>query len=429
VSAAPIDYAALADQARSGVDYAALADKVRGDQRGFTSSALDASGLSSLAHPIDALMGIPEAVKQAGSNIAEAYDAVKQAGITAESRRAIGRAVPIVGPALSTAQDQYDAGNKAGAAGTIVGTVGALLGPKALKGASDLAPTLSEATQSTAEALQKVGDASQAAGNRVINETVGSYKSDFKRGANPGRGYNSTGQGISFTMRGLAEKAEQAKQTVGSSIQKVISASGANKTLIPVQDVINAVGGPIKQAYDAELSPGGMQNTAPFEQYAKGFTDVMKDGIRKGGFTPQEVFDLKKQVAAKAKFNNTTPEGIMDVRQSQVGALGGLLKSVIPELAPLNQAYQDLVKLGDRAAWRAESGSMSLRQMMGHGSKAAAAAIVGAGGGAEAGIGTGAALTALDSLPSRTAIATGLHVAGKTLANAGSSLEDWLRNP
>lgn len=399
------------------------------DNKGFFESASDASGLSALAHPIDAILGIPAAVKQAGANIARSYDAVKKDGVTDATRRDIGRAIPIVGPALSAAQDQYDAGNKAGAAGTVLGTVAGLAGPKALRAVGKLAPTLDEAAATTAQTMQKVGEASQDAGNKVINQTVGAYKKDFNRGANPGRGYNSTGQGISLTMRSLAEKASQAKDTVGNSIQRVIKASGAGGSLIPFQDIADAIGKPLREAYDAETSPGGTGNTTPFENYSQQFKKTLSDAFKRGGMTAQEVFDLKKQIAAKAKFNNTTPEGIMDVRQSQVGALGGLLKDVIPELAPLNKAYQDLVGLGDRASWRAESGSMSLSQMARHSGKVMAGAATGAvTGSAPEGGAAALALAAADSVPGKTALATGLFRGGKTLANAGSKLEDWLRN-
>lgn len=419
--------ASKASTTPTNTDWFAQRDPVQ--QKGFLESAADASGLSAVIHPIDAIMGIPGAVKQAGANIADAYSAVRKDGITPDTRRALGRAIPILGPALAEAQSQQDAGNTGGAVGTLLGTVAGLAGPKALKEVGGSAPAIAaEATAKTAKTMQSIGESAEAAGNKVVNETVGSYKADFKRGANPGRGYNSTGQGISLTMRSLADKAESAKSQVGSQIQKVINASGAKDALIPINDVFDAIGKPLKEAHDAETSPGGLGNTSPFEKYAEQFKPILSEGFKRGGFTAQEVFELKKQIAAKAKFSNTTPEGIMDVRQSQVGALGGLLKSVIPDLAPLNQAYQDLVKLADRATWRSESGSMSLGRMVGHGAKGLAAVAAGAGGGAEAGLGVAGALSALDSTAGRTAIATGLYRGGKAISSAGSRLDEWLRS-
>ena len=398
------------------------------DDKGFFHSFADASGLSALVHPIDAIMGIPGAVKQAGQNIADAYHAVQKEGINDDSRRAIGRAVPIVGPAVVGAQQQYDDGNKLGALGTMAGTGAAFLGPEALKAAKAAAPAVvADATASTAQTMQKVGAAAQDAGSKLVNETVGSYKADFKRGANPGRGYLSTGNGVSLTMRSLASKAQASLTDVGQNIQRVIDASGKGGALFPVNDVLEALSKPLKEAHDAETQAGGMGNTAPFEQYAQQFKQTIADGLKKGGFTAQDVFDLKKQIAKKSKFNNTTPEGIMDVRQSQVGALGGLLKSAIPDLAPLNQAYQDLVKLADRAQWRAESGSVPLRTLITEGAKGATAVTAGAMGGAHEGIGAYAALSALDSTAGRTAIASTLYNGGKAVARTGANLSDWLK--
>jgi hypothetical protein len=221
--------------------------------------------------------------------------------------------------------------------------------------AAELAPKV-------AGVVDAAGDAAQASANKIINETVGSYKGDFKRGANPGRGYNTSVDGPSLTMRSLSNKVDQVQNEVGSNIQRVISDSTNAKTLIPVETVQKALGQPIKDAYDGEMAPGGMGNVEPFNKYAANFKQTLQEGAENGGFTPQQVFDLKKQIAQKAKFNNTTPEGILEVRQQQVGALGGVLTDAIPDLKGLNQEYQDLVPLRLRAQWRAESGSLPLNR-------------------------------------------------------------------
>lgn len=146
-------------------------------QQGLVGSFSDASGLTSLgnavAHPIDTVLGIPAAIKGVVSNT---VDNVKQGvsdyqkeGLTDKTRRDFGRAVPIVGPALATAQAQHDAGNDAGMVGTVAGTVAGLAGPKILKEAG---PSLAATTIKVAQGplkgvsfvLDKAGRAAEFTG-------------------------------------------------------------------------------------------------------------------------------------------------------------------------------------------------------------------------------------------------------------------------
>lgn len=108
-------------------------------QKGALSSFADSSGLSGLvgaiAHPVDAVKGIPGAISAAyrntADNISQGVQDYKKSGLSQETRRDFGRAVPIVGPALAQAQAQHDAGNNAGMAGTLAGTVAGFVAPQA----------------------------------------------------------------------------------------------------------------------------------------------------------------------------------------------------------------------------------------------------------------------------------------------------------
>lgn len=108
-------------------------------QKGALSSFADSSGLSGLvgaiAHPIDAVKGIPGAISAAyhnsADNISQGVEDYKKSGLSETTRRDFGRAVPIVGPALAEAQSQHDAGNNAGMAGTLAGTVAGFAAPQA----------------------------------------------------------------------------------------------------------------------------------------------------------------------------------------------------------------------------------------------------------------------------------------------------------
>jgi hypothetical protein len=80
-------------------------------------------------------------------------------------------------------------------------------------------------------------------------------------------------------------------------------------------------------------------------------------------YTPRDVFGLKKSIADQARWNPAEPVGLNAVRQEQVGGLGGMLTDAIPEAKPLNKIYQGALRLGNRAAERANTGSAPLTQI------------------------------------------------------------------
>lgn len=109
-------------------------------QQGFIGSAADSSGLSTLgsaiAHPIDAIKSIPSAISgivhNTTDNVKQGIADYGKSGLSETTRRDFGRAVPIVGPVLAKAQEQHDAGNDAGMAGTLAGFVGGVAAPEGL---------------------------------------------------------------------------------------------------------------------------------------------------------------------------------------------------------------------------------------------------------------------------------------------------------
>ena len=56
----------------------------------------------------------------------------RQQGLSQQTRRDFGRAIPIVGPAFEKAKQQEEAGNEAGAAGTVFGLASGMVAPAAL---------------------------------------------------------------------------------------------------------------------------------------------------------------------------------------------------------------------------------------------------------------------------------------------------------
>ncbi len=175
MAAQPIDYAALAEQARkpAPIDYAALAEQARkatapaetlapegffhslGSSVGVTPEIATQNEDDFKAHPVigtikaaagpalPAAQSLYEGAKRSGGELL-------QAGREAFNRNKAGAlyhsimAIPIVGPALDKAADQYAEGNTAGEMGTLVGAT-AQSAPAVL-GAVDMAapgrPTL-----------------------------------------------------------------------------------------------------------------------------------------------------------------------------------------------------------------------------------------------------------------------------------------------
>lgn len=133
-------------------------------QQGFLGSLADSSGLSMIghviAHPLDTAATVLDAAKRVVapnqpanmsdnpnpiiSGIGTAIDNTKAkfkqgvadykaTGLSLQTRRDFGNAIPILGPALETAEQQSDAGNNTGAMGTMTGLGLAALAPKAIK--------------------------------------------------------------------------------------------------------------------------------------------------------------------------------------------------------------------------------------------------------------------------------------------------------
>lgn len=279
-----------------------------------------------------------------------------------------------------------------------------------------------------AQAVQKVagktatavGNAAQDAGTGLINKTVGTLKSDFKRGANPARGYLKTGNGPSLSMQSLAEKGETALEDVGAQLSDAYKQATASGKKIPVDVVAQEMAKPIQKAIDLETGPGGTGNLAAIKSYVDQFGPAFDKAAQDGGFTPSELFKIKRRIAENTNWSDPTQFSLKAVRQQQVGALSGILSDAIPETADLNQMYQDLTKFTNRAKERANTGS---RPLTAHIYKAGMTAAGALAGGMEGNALMGAAAGALmDSVPVKTTIGTGLFRGGRALSALGERL-------
>jgi hypothetical protein len=413
--------------------------------QGFFSSALDSSGLSSLGsaimHPYktiapalglasDALHGrsasdtnpIVQAVRGIVNNTknegGQAIDMAKQGSYGAAASHAL-LAAPIVGGILQKAMDQTqgDTGSyggnlkslvaNPGAMGTLVGSVAGAAAPELIKPALPF----------VGRGLQVLGDSAQDGGISLMNRTVGALQKDFKRGANPSRGYFNAGGGPALSMDGLAEQAANAKAQTGQAMGDIRQAATDQGYLVPSDKIRTAIQSPIDNArgiLSGPGGPGGANPSAMVDAYSEGFLPTLQKLDTSPGLTPNEVFDLKRGIAQNTSWGDPTQIGLRQLRQQQVGALGATLNDNLP-YGEHAQNYADLSNFSTRAGLRAATGSQPLTHL--------AAEATGAGIGAAAGGPLGAVGGILaNSIPVKSTLASGLFYGGKGLKAIGGKL-------
>jgi len=407
----------------------------------FASSAADASGLSTighaLAHPIDTagnvldamspnpkpdnpiVQGVNGMIANTVQNAKKGWADYHKEGLTQKTRRELGEAVPVVGPVLAKAQEQHDAGNDAGMAGTVAGTVAGLAAPEAMK---EVTPAATDFLRNVAAKAPESAD-NTAAG--MINKTVGSRAADFKRGANPGRGYIKANLGTSGTMDAIADKAAAAKGDIANQLQDAYSNATSSGKKIPVPDVRKAINQVIDDAKNSASGPGVLTDPETYEELRKTFEPSLADAEKNGGFTPNELWDIRKNIDRNLNWGDQSKLNMTKVQQRVSGSLGGLLKDIAPETVDLNQQYSDLNNLADRAELRTLTHQTPLSTIKGKLASAAIGAATGSvvPGGPVAGALAGAAL---DSIPVKTALANWISKAGRAAPSIAEGVGESL---
>jgi len=394
----------------------------------FASSAADSSGLSTighaLEHPIDTagnvldamspnpkpdnpiVQGVNGMIDNTVQNAKKGWADYHKEGLTQKTRRELGEAIPVVGPVLAKAQEQHDAGNDAGMAGTLTGTVAGLAAPEALK---EVSPVATDALRKVAAKAPEAAD-NTAAG--MINKTVGSRAADFKRGANPGRGYIKANLGASGSMDAIADKAAAAKGDVVNRLQDAYSNATSSGKKIPVPAVRKAINQVIDDAKNSASGPGVMTDPETYEELRKTFEPSLTDAEKNGGFTPNELWDIRKNIDRNLNWGDQSKLNMTKVQQQVSGSLGGLLKDTVPETVDLNQQYSDLNNLADRAELRTLTHQTPLTTIKGKLASSAGGALLGHSlpGGPIVGAIAGAAY---DTIPVKTAMANWISKAGR----------------
>lgn len=416
--------------------------KDAGQQPGFLRSAYEATPLptaiNAISHPIDTASNIADALliptanggpspnnpivkgtNSAVKSLTDAGSAYVQAAKNDEPMKATAiLSNAVLGGLPGKAASQVGEGNYGGALGTVVGGTTALAAPSL----GDAVGAGFDAAGNAIKPLAKaIGQTSEDAGIGLMNKTVGTLKNDFKRGANPARGYFNTDNGPSISMSSIAQKAADSLDATGQALGQAYQQSTAKGVLIPVDTVAQELAKPIQKAIDLESGPGGTGNIDPIKNYAEQFGPAFEKATANGGFTPSDLFDIKRSIAQNTNWSDPTQFSLKSVRQQQAGALAGLLSDAVPETADLNQDYQDLTKLSARAAERANTGS---RPLTAHIYKAGGALAGAAAGAMDGHAMLGASIgTALDSVPVKTTLATALVKGGRALQSLAAPAE------
>lgn len=299
--------------------------------------------------------------------------------------------------------------------------VGSYVGGKAMEPAVDaITSPVSRFAQRAADAVQNPADKAAAG---IINRTVGARKADFARGSNPGRGYIKSRFGPSTSMESIADKAGAAKGDVAGQLQHAYARATGSGKIIPADDVLKTVDAVIDDAKNSASGPGVLTDPESYEDLRKTFNDSIADAWRKGGFTPQELWDIRKNIDRNLNWGDQAKLTMTKVQQQISGALGGLLKDAVPETRDLNQQYSDLTNLSNRTEQRALTHQSPLTSMAGKAALAGAGAVLGQGSPGTSLLGA-AAGAALDSVPAKTALASGISTAPRVAGEAAATLGD-----
>lgn len=217
--------------------------------------------------------------------------------------------------------------------------------------------------------LANLREGMKSAGGRIFDRTAGSTATDFRHGAQPGRGYLEGGGTPAFSLRSLGRKANMVADQAGENLGTAHAAADKTGFRFPVDDVLDRVAGPPAKLRNLTEGFGGTGTPAAVNAYEERLLPPLIEAEERGGLQPSEVWNLRKNLARNTRWNDPSMYDINAMRQESVGSLGGMVSDQFPEMRPLNRVYQGARNLADRATARAETGSTSLTRIAGEAGK------------------------------------------------------------
>jgi hypothetical protein len=334
------------------------------EPQGFFSSFGDASGISTLAHaaanplntaatvldaakrvvtpgqpqkmtdnPNPIISGVGRMVNDSVSHFKQGVQGYRQNGLTPDTRRQFGQAIPIVGPAFEKAQEQHDSGNDAGAAGTVLGLATGFVGPEMLKAAP---AAISSTVGKAGEVLQDSGANRM---DRFLNGgkplPVGEYNA-------PGAAVLDAGPSTSIVLKrpSLAPKIAAAKNAAAPSID---AAAAATSGRVSIPNIRNAVDSTIAPLKALATGPGGNPGVAPRLDYLR---DSFGPQLNlNGSVSAPGALDLRRTLDSNINWNRG-PDPIDATARNATrqirGKVNSLLYDAAPEVREPSQRYGNL---------------------------------------------------------------------------------------
>jgi hypothetical protein len=348
-------------------------------------------------NPNPIISSVGRMVDSTTSNARHAYDDYKAGNPAGAVSHAVS-AIPVVGPALDRAEDQYADKDYAGEMGTLTGTVGALGAPKIIKSAVEAAPVAARAAGRFSSAAKdrlypqsKAIPANEMAARNLAKALVvptqampnfvgaaadeaGTVLDHAKRNNIPINGtldFAKAAKGASDDVRGfyndkvLKPHADRTVSVEGTDYRGKNIRDGQRATLGDINDRIDAINQELNPNYRKALpSQTSAANVSDADLIAekRALTNVLHKQLgQMNGIDPQAVADLRvragklKTIADEAQLSantDTTAAGKADRGRSDIptGKMGILERGVQavqggPEVIgnrQLNSALRDI---------------------------------------------------------------------------------------
>jgi hypothetical protein len=279
-----------------------------------------------IVHPLDTLSGLGTTVKNAflHSNQYDPENPVNQMiGSTVKDYQDLG-------PARATAHLAGQLGT-----GLLAGEMGGEVAEPVMRG---------------------LGRGSEAVGESAINHAVGATPKMMRYGANPARGMVDSGVATiiprTLTKAGMAGRVAPALDDSGQAVGDAVRGG----TPIPSSAIASSIRGPIIDAENVAMGPGGNQTVGATTKLGSSMQRIAPkaSGPIFGPKAPPNVsandlWQTIRNVDRNTRFNPNDPEveGVNEVRRSIRGGLRGNLEDAVPGLKPISQRYSDLVTADD----------------------------------------------------------------------------------
>lgn len=382
-------------------------------------------------NPNPIISGIGNAVDASRTAFKQGMDDYKTSGLSLQTRRDFGRSVPIIGPALSAAQQYHDDGNDGAAAGTLLGTVAGLAAPKMLESL----PGVFSKTASVAGKAMEDSGANRM--DRFLNggNALDALKAKGKLAADAKPGLRVLQEGPTVSVApSRATQAQNIRAALPVRDAEVSAAVANSPATVPWADVRQAVDDNIHAKRSVASGPGGNPNVGPRLTQLRSTFEPAIDA--QGNASMSDLYDARKTMDKNINWNRGPDPVDATVRNATRDVRAGvsrLMYQADPSLAAPNARYADLAsaaKLADKNVGKAAPSLFSPARLLAAGTIAGTGALAHFPGvGATPGLLTEIGPAVWGNSRVQTGLATGMYQAGRGLQAVGGIDVPMVRVP